>query len=44
MVFILSADVLGAWRLHRTAAEDIKQIRNRLMVADRADYPLPDVL
>ncbi|QCK85897.1 hypothetical protein E8L99_09045 [Phreatobacter aquaticus] len=44
MVFVLSADVLGAWRLHRAAAEEIKQIRNRLMVADRAGYPMPDVL
>jgi hypothetical protein len=44
MVFVLSADVLGGWRLHRVAAEEIKQIRNRLMVADRAGYPMPDVL
>jgi hypothetical protein len=44
MVFVLSADVLGAWRQHRAAAEEIKQIRNRLMVADRANYPMPDVL
>jgi hypothetical protein len=44
MVFILSADVLGAWRLHRAAAEEIKQIRNRLMTADRSGYPMPDVL
>lgn len=44
MVFVLSADVIGAWRLHRSAAEEIKQIRNRLMVADRANYPMPDVL
>jgi hypothetical protein len=44
MVFVLSADVLGSWRLHRAAAEEIKQIRNRLMVADRANYPMPDVL
>jgi hypothetical protein len=44
MVFVLSADLLGAWRLHRAAAEDMKQIRNRLMVADRAGYPMPDVL
>ncbi len=44
MVFVLSADVLGAWRMHRAAAEEIKQIRNRLMVADRANYPMPDVL
>lgn len=44
MVFVLSADVLGAFRRHRAAAEEIKQIRNRLMVADRANYPMPDVL
>jgi hypothetical protein len=44
MVFVLSADVLGALRLHRAAAEQIKQIRNRLMVADRGSYPMPDVL
>lgn len=44
MVFVLSADVIGAWRLHSTAAGEIKQIRNRLMVADRARYPMPDVL
>lgn len=44
MVFVLSADVLGSWRLHRAAADEIKQIRNRLMVADRAGYPMPDVL
>lgn len=44
MVFVLSADLLGALRQHRAAAEEIKQIRNRLMVADRANYPMPDVL
>ena len=44
MVFVLSADVLGAWRLHRAAADQIKQIRNRLMTADRVGYPMPDVL
>lgn len=44
MVFVLSVDVLGAWRLHVAAAEEIKQIRNRLMVADRGGYPMPDVL
>lgn len=44
MVFVLSADVLGAWRLHQAAADEIKQIRNRLMVADRGGYPMPDVL
>lgn len=30
MVFLLSADLLGALRQHRAAAEEIKQIRNRL--------------
>jgi hypothetical protein len=44
MVFGLSADLFGAWRLHQDAAEQIKQIRNRLKVADRAGYPMPDVL
>ncbi len=44
MVFVLSADVLGAFRRHRAAAGEIKQIRSRLMVADRGNYPLPDVL
>jgi hypothetical protein len=44
MVFGLSADLFGAWRLHNDAAEQIKQIRNRLKIADRAGYPMPDVL
>ena len=45
MVFGLSADLFGAWRLHHDAAEQIKQIiRNRLKIADRGGYPLPDVL
>jgi hypothetical protein len=44
LVFAMSADVLGAYRLHRQAAEEVKDIRNRLMIADRAGYPLPDVL
>lgn len=44
MVFVLSADVLGAYRDHRTAEKEIKSIRQRLMTADRAGYPLSDVL
>lgn len=44
MVFVLSANMLGAWRLHSSAAQEIKQIRSRLMIADRAGYPMPDVL
>ena len=44
LVFAMSADVLGAYRLHRQAAEEVKDIRGRLMVADRAGYPFQDVL
>ena len=44
MVFVLSADLIGAWRQHRVGAEEIKQIRNRLMIADSAGYPIADVL
>jgi hypothetical protein len=44
LVFVLSADVLGALQAHFSAAKDIKEVRQRLMTADRADYPLPDVL
>ncbi|MCK1702601.1 hypothetical protein IVA86_14460 [Bradyrhizobium sp. 146] len=44
LVFILSSDVLGAFMAHRAAANDIKEILHRLMTADRAGYPLPDVL
>jgi sensor histidine kinase YesM len=44
LVFAMSADVLGAYRLHQQAAEEVKDIRNRLMIADKTSYPLPDVL
>lgn len=44
LVFVLSSDVLGAFQAHLSAAQDIKDVRNRLMNADRAGYPLPDVL
>jgi hypothetical protein len=44
MVFVLSADAIGAFLQHRAAAEEIKQIRNRLKVASRDGYPMPDVL
>jgi hypothetical protein len=44
LVFVMSADVLGAFRQHRAAAADIKEVRQRLSVADRQGYPLPDVL
>lgn len=44
LIFVLSSDVLGAFQAHLSAANDIKEVRHRLMTADRADYPLPDVL
>jgi hypothetical protein len=44
LVFAMSADVLGAYRLHRQAAEEVADVRNRLMIADKNGYPLPDVL
>jgi hypothetical protein len=44
LVFVLSSDVLGAFQAHLSAANDIEKIRQRLMTADRAGYPLPDVL
>ncbi|MBX3512068.1 MAG: hypothetical protein KF750_00620 [Xanthobacteraceae bacterium] len=44
LVFVLSSDVLGAWQAHLSAAKDIKEIRQRLMTADRAGYPMADVL
>ena len=44
LVFVLSSDVLGAWQAHLSAAKDIEKIRQRLMTADRAGYPMADVL
>ncbi len=44
LVFVLSSDVLGAWQAHLSAAKDIEKIRQRLMTADRAGYPMSDVL
>lgn len=44
LVFVLSSDVLGAFQAHMSAAKDIREVRLRLMNADRAGYPLPDVL
>jgi hypothetical protein len=44
LVFVMSADLLGAYRAHRLAAQEIKDIRHRLSTADAAEYPLPDVL
>jgi hypothetical protein len=44
LVFGMSADVVGAYRAHRDAARDIKDIRRRLITADAACYPTADVL
>jgi hypothetical protein len=44
LAFAMSADVIGAYRAHRLAAREIRDIRQRLMTADAAGYPLPDVL
>jgi hypothetical protein len=44
LAFALSADVMGAYRAHRAAAEEIRNIRQRLMTADAAGYPTADVL
>jgi hypothetical protein len=44
LVFGMSGDVFGAYRAHRDAANDIRDIRQRLKTADAASYPLADVL
>jgi hypothetical protein len=44
LVFGMSADVVGAFRAHRDAAKEIRDIRQRLMTADAAGYPTADVL
>jgi hypothetical protein len=44
LVFVMSADVLGAYRAHREAAKEIRDVRHRLIVADASGYPLADVL
>ena len=44
LVFGMSADVIGAYRAHRGAAKEIRDIRQRLMTADAAGYPIADVL
>jgi hypothetical protein len=44
LVFGMSADVVGAYRAHRDATKDIRDIRQRLITADAAGYPTADVL
>ena len=40
----MSSDVLGAYQEHKSAAKEIRDIRQRLSVADANGYPFPDVL
>ena len=44
LVFGMSADVVGAYRAHRGATNDLRDIRLRLITADAAGYPAADVL
>lgn len=44
LVFVMSADLLGAYHAHNVATKEIREVRMRLMNADRAGYPLTDVL
>jgi hypothetical protein len=44
LVFAMSSDVIGAYRAHRAAAREIRDIRQRLMRADAANYPSADVM
>jgi hypothetical protein len=44
LVFVMSADLFGAYRAHNVATKEIREIRMRLRSADRAGYPLTDVL
>lgn len=44
LVFVMSSDVIGAYRLHKSAAKSINEIRLRLVATESQGYPLPDVL
>jgi hypothetical protein len=44
LVFLLSSDVLAAWRSHEQAARQIRDIQTRLRVAASSGYPQADVL
>lgn len=44
IVFVMSSDVLGAYQDHKSAAKEIRDIRQRLSAADANQYPMPDVL
>jgi hypothetical protein len=42
VVFAMSADVLGAYRLHKQATGEIKDVRNRLMLAQNGIFASRD--
>lgn len=44
LVFVMSSDVLGAFRLHKSAAKAINEVRMRLVIAEGQGYPEADVL
>ncbi len=44
LVFVMSADLLGAYYSHHSASKEIREVRKRLTNADRAGYPVADVL
>lgn len=44
LVFAMSADVIGAYFAHSSAARELRDIRNRLIAADASGYPGPDIL
>lgn len=44
IVFVMSSDVLGAYQEHKSAAKEIRDIRQRLSAADANNYPPTDVL
>ena len=44
LVFVMSVDVIGGYKAHSAADREIGDVRQRLKVADRNDYPLADIL
>jgi hypothetical protein len=44
LVFVLSSDVIGAYRAHNSATKAINEVRMRLVAIESQGYPLPDVL
>lgn len=44
LIFILSADVFGAYLSHRSTARALEEIAHRLVASDRSGYPIADVM